>query len=90
VAAFTQRFGMRPDNNAALAYDATMLLYLAATNSRGDRRAIRDYLAALTPETAYQGVTGAISFGRDGDPIGKNVVMTRIDHGTLRVAEVSR
>jgi branched-chain amino acid transport system substrate-binding protein len=87
VAAFTQRFRMPPDNNAALAYDATMLLYVAATNSRGDRRAIRDYLAALTPATAYQGVTGAISFGADGDPVGKNVVMTRIDHGTLRLAE---
>jgi branched-chain amino acid transport system substrate-binding protein len=90
VNAFTQRFHMSPDNNAALAYDATMLLYVAATNSRGDRRAIRDYLAALTPATAYQGVTGAISFGTDGDPVGKNVVMTRIDHGTLRLAEASR
>ena len=90
VAAFTQRFHMRPDNNAALAYDATMLLYVAATNSRGDRRAIRDYLAALTPETAYQGVTGTISFGSDGDPVGKNVVMTRIDRGTLRVAEAGK
>jgi branched-chain amino acid transport system substrate-binding protein len=90
VAAFTQRFRMPPDNNAALAYDATMLLYVAATNSRGDRRAIRDYLAALTPATAYQGVTGAISFGPDGDPVGKNVVMTRIDHGTLRLAEARR
>ena len=90
VAAFTQRFHMRPDNNAALAYDATMLLYVAATNSRGDRRAIRDYLAALTPATAYQGVTGAISFGTDGDPIGKNVVMTRIDRGTLRLAEAGK
>ena len=90
VAAFTQRFHMRPDNNAALAYDATMLLYVAATNSRGDRGAIRDYLAALKPGNAYQGVAGAISFGSDGDPVGKSVVMTRIDHGTLRVAEVSR
>jgi len=90
VAAFSQRFHMRPDNNAALAYDATMLLYAAATNSRGDRRAIRDYLAALTPATAYQGVTGPISFGTGGDPVGKNVVMTRIDHGTLRLAEVSK
>jgi branched-chain amino acid transport system substrate-binding protein len=90
VAAFTERFHMRPDNNAALAYDATMLLYVAATNTRGDRAAIRDYLAALSPETAYQGVTGAISFGRDGDPANKSVVMTRIDHGTLRVAEGAR
>jgi branched-chain amino acid transport system substrate-binding protein len=90
VDAFTQRFHIRPDNNAALAYDATMLLYAAATNSRGDRHAIRDYLAALTPATAYQGVTGAISFRVDGDPVGKNVVMTRIDRGTLRLAEAGK
>jgi branched-chain amino acid transport system substrate-binding protein len=90
VAAFTQRFHMRPDNNAALAYDATMLLYVAATNTRCGRRAIRDYLAALKPENAYQGVTGAISFGTDGDPVGKNVVMTRIDRGTLRLAEAGK
>jgi branched-chain amino acid transport system substrate-binding protein len=90
VEAFTQRFHMRPDNNAALAYDATMLLYVAATNSRGDRRAIRDYISALTSTTAYHGVTGAIYFGTDGDPVGKNVVMTRIDRGTLRVAEARK
>jgi len=90
VNAFIQRFHMPPDNNAALAYDATMLLYVAATNSHGDRRAIRDYLAALTPATAYQGVSGAISFGTDGDPVGKNVVMTRIDRDTLRLARADQ
>ena len=87
VAAFTERFHMRPDNNAALAYDATMVLYAAATRTSGDRRAIRDYLASLTSATAYPGVTGPISFRPDGDPVGKNVVMTRIDHGILRVAQ---
>ena len=87
VATFTERFHMRPDNNAALAYDATMVLYAAATRTSGDRRAIRDYLASLTSATAYPGVTGPISFRPDGDPVGKNVVMTRIDHGILRVAQ---
>jgi ABC-type branched-subunit amino acid transport system substrate-binding protein len=54
-----------------------------------DRAKIRDWLAGLTPETAYHGVTGAISFLPTGDPVGKSMVMTRIDHGTLRVAGVS-
>jgi branched-chain amino acid transport system substrate-binding protein len=90
VAAFVKRFSISPDNNAALAYDATMLLYQAAVSVGADRRRIRDYLAALTAETAYKGVTGAIHFRPDGDPVGKSVVMTRIDHGVLRVAEGSR
>ena len=87
VAAFSRKFAMPPDNNAALAYDATMLLYHATKTAGADRRRIRDYLASLTGETAYTGVTGAIHFLPTGDPVGKSVVMTRIDHGVLRVAE---
>jgi len=87
VADFTARFGMRPDNNAALAYDATMLLYAAAQKVGPDRARIRDYLASLTAATAYQGVSGPIAFRPDGDPMSRHVVMTQIDHGTLRVAQ---
>jgi branched-chain amino acid transport system substrate-binding protein len=86
VAAFRRRFDQQPDNNAALAYDATMLLYRATRAVGTDRAKIRDHLAGLTRETAYKGVTGAIHFRPDGDPVGKSVVMTRIDHGVLRVA----
>lgn len=89
VQAFEARFNMSPDNNAALAYDATQLLYQASQSVGTDRGKIRDYLAGLTPETAYHGVTGAISFLPTGDPVGKSVVMTRIDHGKLRVAGAS-
>jgi branched-chain amino acid transport system substrate-binding protein len=85
VAAFRTRFSMPPDNNAALAYDATRLLYQAYNEVGGDRKRIRDWLASRTEETAYRGVTGAIWFRPDGDPVGKGVVMTRIDHGTLQV-----
>lgn len=87
VTRFTERFRMRPDNNAALAYDATMLLYDTAMHAGGDRRKIRQELAGLTATTAFKGVTGAIYFHSDGDPVGKNVVMTRIDRGVLRVAQ---
>jgi branched-chain amino acid transport system substrate-binding protein len=86
VTRFTSRFGIRPDNNAALAYDATMLLYAAAQKVGPDRARIRDYLASLTATTAYQGVSGPIYFRPDGDPMERHVVMTRIDRGTLRVA----
>ncbi len=90
VAAFRRKFSSMPDNNAALAYDATMLLYRAATAVGADRQRIRDYLASRTSTTAFRGVTGAIRFRPDGDPVGKSVVMTRIEGGTLRVAEVVR
>jgi branched-chain amino acid transport system substrate-binding protein len=87
VAAFVAKFHARPDNNAALGYDATMLLYDAAMKTGADRARIRDYLSALDKTSAFHGVTGTIFFRTDGDPVGKNVVMTRIDRGVLRVAE---
>jgi branched-chain amino acid transport system substrate-binding protein len=87
VVSFAARFGMRPDNNAALAYDATMLLYAAAQRVGPDRTRIRRYLASLTATTAYHGISGPIYFRPDGDPMARHVVMTQIDHGTLRVAQ---
>jgi branched-chain amino acid transport system substrate-binding protein len=90
VAAFTARYRMTPDNNAALAYDATMLLYDATQKVGGDRARIRDYLASLTASTAYHGVSGPIYFRPDGDPVAQHVVMTRIDRGALRIAQAGR
>jgi branched-chain amino acid transport system substrate-binding protein len=90
VAAFAARYRMTPDNNAALAYDATMLLYAATQKVGADRVRIRDYLASLTAATAYRGVSGPIYFRPDGDPIARHVVMTRIDRGALRVAEAAQ
>ncbi len=90
VARFAARYRMPPDNNAALAYDATMLLYSAAQKVGADRTRIRDYLASLTAATAYNGVSGPIYFRPDGDPMAQHVVMTRIDRGTLRVAQGGR
>ena len=85
VAAFQRKFQMPPDNNSSLAYDATYLLYQATKEVGTDRRKIRAYLASLTEDTAFKGVTGSISFRPDGDPVGKSVVMTRFDHGMLSV-----
>ena len=89
VRAFQAKFNMPPDNNAALAYDATKLLYQAAKTG-GSRPQIRDYLAALSASNSYRGVTGSIYFRPDGDPVGKSVVMTRISNGVLRVAEAGK
>lgn len=90
VAAFRARYGVTPDGNAALAYDATKLVARALAERGADREAVRDYLASLTDETAYRGVTGRIRFGPAGDPVGKGIVMTRAHAGALVVAEGER
>jgi branched-chain amino acid transport system substrate-binding protein len=88
VRAFRQKYGQVPDGNAALAYDATMLVAEAIRTVGPDRRAIRDYLSDLDERTAFHGVTGTIRFQPDGDPIGKSFVMTRVVQGSLVVADV--
>jgi branched-chain amino acid transport system substrate-binding protein len=85
VQAFKARFGLVPDGNAALAYDATMLLARAVERAGPDRAKIRRYLAAASPKNAFRGVTGMIRFNADGDPIAKSFVMTRIRHGAFVV-----
>ena len=74
---------MTPDGNAALAYDATMLLADAVRNAGPDRARIRAYLAGLASSGGYGGVTGAISFTPSGDPVGRTVVIARVDNGAL-------
>jgi branched-chain amino acid transport system substrate-binding protein len=86
VAAFRDRYHVTPDGNAAMAYDATMLVARAIAE-RGPRRdAVRDWLATLAGRGGYAGVTGAIRFQPSGDPLGRGVVMTRIHNGALLVA----
>jgi branched-chain amino acid transport system substrate-binding protein len=90
VAAFRTRFDEEPDGNAALAYDVTFLLAAAVREAGSDRAAIRDWLAARTPDQPFEGVTGAIAFLASGDPVGKAFTMTRVSGGRLTVAEVAR
>jgi branched-chain amino acid transport system substrate-binding protein len=87
VDAFKSKFGMTPDGNAALAYDATMLLVHAIDKAGPDRAKIRDFLASAGAGDAYRGVTGMMRFQPDGDPIAKSFVMTRIQRGALVLAE---
>lgn len=89
AAAFERKFAMTPDGDAALAYDATLLLAAAVETVGADRKAIRDWLAGLDSSSAFDGATGRIWFA-NGDPIGKGIVMTRMHHGALEVAEGGR
>lgn len=83
VGAFTRKYGMVPDGNAALGYDATMVIAKAINAVGPDREKIRDYLASLDASSAFPGVTGPIRFLPDGDPVGKSLVMTRVHQGAL-------
>jgi ABC-type branched-subunit amino acid transport system substrate-binding protein len=51
-----------------------------------DRAAIRARLESLDDRSAYRGVTGAIRFHANGDPVGKDVVIARVNRGELTVA----
>lgn len=75
VERFRARYGREPDGNAALAYDATMLVARAAERGR-TRDGIREVLAG--DDLDYTGVTGPIRFRRDGDPVGRSFLMTRV------------
>src|SRR5512143_7716 len=85
VSAFEKRYHTIPEGHAALAYDVTKMLAWAVVKVGPDRKKIREFLASLTEESAFRGVTGVIRFRADGDPIGKGMVLTRIHQGTLQV-----
>jgi branched-chain amino acid transport system substrate-binding protein len=82
---FRKRFKATPDHNAALAYDATMLLADAVERGAVTRERMRNHLAGLDASSAFAGVTGRIRFNEGGDPVGKSIVMTRIKAGALLV-----
>ncbi len=78
----TQRFatafqaggGAAPDPFAALGYDALRLVAYAA-RSGVSRAEIRDAIAALSSAHPYQGASGPIYFGPDGNIIGPEPVV---------------
>ncbi len=85
VRAYRERYHEDPDGNAALAYDATMLLARAIEEAGPSRSGIREWLVRLGTTEPHPGVTGSISFRETGDVVGRGVVMTRIRSGALAV-----
>jgi branched-chain amino acid transport system substrate-binding protein len=83
VRAFEARYHVRPDEDAALAYDATRLLATAVDAGGASRLGIRRYLASLTLSRPFAGVTGAIAFDSLGDPAGRQFLMTRMHAGAF-------
>ena len=67
-----------PDDNVALGYDAMMLLADAIKRAGAvERKRIRD---AIANTQSFKGVTGAIRFNENGDPI-KSAVLMEIMNG---------
>ncbi|HEX6533150.1 MAG TPA: ABC transporter substrate-binding protein [Gemmatimonadaceae bacterium] len=87
VAAFRKKYGIVPDANAALGYDATRLLARAIGEAGDDRARVRRYLASLTERTEYAGVTGPIRFLPTGDPARPAFHITRVHRGALLIAD---
>jgi eukaryotic-like serine/threonine-protein kinase len=67
----------RPTNDAILSYDAMSALLNAAAATDKSTIKMADLRQALTT-TAFQGASGYIKFGPDGDPINKAFVVLRI------------
>lgn len=86
VSAFRARYGVAPDGNAALAYDATRLIADALRDVRPTRQAVRDWLAEQLPTAPFNGVTGTIAFNASGDVEGRGFLMTRVRRGGLVLA----
>jgi ABC-type branched-subunit amino acid transport system substrate-binding protein len=67
----------RPTNDAMLSYDAMSVLLNAAAATGKTTIKMADLRQALT-KTVFQGVSGYIQFGPDGDPIKKAFVVLKI------------
>jgi branched-chain amino acid transport system substrate-binding protein len=75
---YKTKYGMAPDDVAALTYDAFGLLAQAIKEAgKLDRQAIRDALAKIQK---YDGVTGTMQFAGSGDPV-KSAVILQVKEG---------
>ncbi|MFL5614491.1 MAG: branched-chain amino acid ABC transporter substrate-binding protein [Gemmatimonadaceae bacterium] len=80
AAEYKRRFGQTPTPQAALSYDAAMLIGRAAIAVGPDRPRIRDWIASVgAGAPPARGVTGEIRFDEHGDAVGKPVVIGRIE-----------
>jgi branched-chain amino acid transport system substrate-binding protein len=79
TAAFTRRYGFRPDVGSAIGYDAVRLLAAAMTRARST---LPDSVArSLHALRGWPGVTGAFTFDDAGDVLDKPVVKMVVRNG---------
>jgi len=73
---YKDKFGMAPDTFAALKYDATVMLLNVI--DRVKKPTPDEIVKALTATKNAKGVTGTISFDKNGDAV-KSVVMLKVE-----------
>jgi branched-chain amino acid transport system substrate-binding protein len=79
VAAYTATFKEEPDQRAALAYDAAMLIGEGVAEVGADRAKIRDYVESIGRDRpAMAGAAGPIAFDANHDALNKPVVIARV------------
>ncbi len=79
VAQYTAVYGAAPGHQAALAYDAALLLGRATRRVGANRRAVRDYLAGVgTVQPRFTGATGVIAFDAQHNVIDTPVTLARV------------
>ncbi len=79
IEAYRKAYNEDPDQRAALAYDAAMLIGRAAIEVGPDRVKIRDYIAAIgTIRPVMMGAAGPIKFDERHDAVEKPVVVAQV------------
>jgi len=78
ISEYEAKYGKKPDDVAALTYDAAQLLFQAVSQAAStDRLKVRDALAAVKE---FEGVTGKMTFKDTGDPV-KSAVILQVKDG---------
>ena len=80
ITAYRAAYREEPDQRAALAYDAAMLIGRAALEVGPDRAKIRDYIESIdgTKRPAVIGAAGPIQFDKNHDAVNKPVVIAQV------------
>lgn len=76
--AYRGAHGQAPEQQAALAYDAAMLIGRAVLAVGADRHRVRGWIASRGGADAYEGVTGPIRFDARGDAVAKPVFIGEV------------
>ena len=77
----------RADGDTILSYDATVAMLTAVNNELTETKTsvttseMLQGIKAIQGSNALQGVSGQISFGSDGNPINKSLVILRVVNG---------
>jgi branched-chain amino acid transport system substrate-binding protein len=87
IAKYKQKHGMVPDALAALGYDAAMI-YLTSLD-KAPKATPEEVMKVLTNVKNFKGVTGSITFDKNGDPIKSAVILKVEKDGAKYVTTVN-